>query len=202
MKNRFSRLFVFSALLILIVFWLVGFLVFGGRSPRTGEYFKDTKNCEISPIWIFMIQGKSIPLGERVFLAPIGNVGALVELMVNHVWDCVMMPVDMAKEFHGFYVRVVDLSGNPVSGAKVKVVGYGGGLKAKREDVGKTDSAGMLCVRRLGYLLSYVEIDVPGFVKVKKRVCCQRDEHGDLLRGPGWKRDTCGKVYTIQLTPK
>ena len=149
-----------------------------------------------------MIQGKSIPLGARVFLAPIGYVGALVELMVNPVWNCVMMPVDMAKEFHGFYVRVVDLSGNPVSGAKVKVVGYGGGLKAKREDVGKTDSVGMLCVRRLGYLLSYVEIDVPGFVKVKKRVCCQRDEHGDLLRGPGWKRDTCGKVYTIQLTPK
>ena len=98
MKNRFSRLFVFSALLILIVFWLVGFLVFGGRSPRTGEYFKDTKNCEISPIWIFMIQGKSIALGARVFLAPIGYVGALVELMVNPVWDCVMMPVDMAKE--------------------------------------------------------------------------------------------------------
>ena len=97
MKNRFSRLFVFSALLILIVFWLVGFLVFGGRSPRTGEYFKDTKNCEISPIWIFMIQGKSIPLGARVFLAPIGYVGALVELMVNPVWDCVMMPVDIAK---------------------------------------------------------------------------------------------------------
>jgi len=139
-----------------------------GESPRTGEYYQDTKARYVSPISVICLRLGEIPIvGWFVFL-PIGYVGCGIEITVaNLLRDTLMLLVDIRQPYHGYYVRVVDETGAPVPKAEVVIHGIGPSIlfRTDADDKGTADENGMVYFSHLNYLPSWMNVNAEGFHK-------------------------------------
>jgi len=192
--------FVMTCTVIAMPLGLVG-------SPRTGEYYQDTKSRYVSPLSTSCLQMGQIPvIGWLVFL-PIGCVGCGVEIVaVNPLRDTLMLPVDMFKPYHGYYVRVIDEIGAPVPKAEVEIDGIGNSMLfwSDVKDKGTTDENGMVYIPRLNYLPSSLNVSAEGFHLRRGSIFivhgADRDARPDRAKGPSWSTDGEGRrVYTVRM---
>ena len=125
MKIRLNGLL--KVVMVFVVVWTVVAMLLGlADSPRTGEYYQDTKARYISPLSVICLQLAQIPVVGWFTFLPIGYVGSAIEIAVaNPLRDTLMLPVDMFQPCHGYYVRVIDEVGTPVPKADVEIGGIG-----------------------------------------------------------------------------
>ena len=202
MKKFAKIVLVFAAI------WTVLALHLGiGDSPRTGEYYQDTRARYVSPISVICLRLGQIPIvGWFVFL-PLGYIGCGIEIVVaNPLRDTVMLPVDMRQPYHGYYVRVIDESGVPVPKAEVEIDGVGPSIlfRTDPDDKGTTDENGMVYLSHLNYLPSWIKVSAEGFHLRKGSMFIvhsgDRDSCPDRAKGPSWSTDGEGRrVYTVQM---
>lgn len=185
----------------------VGLVAGCATSPRTGEYYQDTRARYVSPLSTGCLQLGQLPIvGWFVFL-PIGFFGSAIEVVVaNPLRDTLMLPVDMSKPHHGYYVRVIDETGAPVPKAKVEIDGIGPSMLfwTDADDKGTTDKNGMVYFRHLNYLPSSIEVAAKGFHLRSGRIFiahgADRDSCPDRAKGPSWSTDGEGRrVYTVRV---
>ncbi len=189
--------------------WTLLVLPFGfADSPRTGEYYQDTKARYVSPLSILCMRlGEEIPIVGWVTFLPLGYVGCGIEIaVVNPLRDTLMLPVDMRQPHHGYYVRVIDESGAPVPKAEVEVDGVGPSILfwSHPDDKGATDENGMVYFSHLNYLPSDIKISAEGFHLRRCDIFIvhsgDRDSCPDRAKGPSWSTDGEGRrVYTVRV---
>ena len=205
MKIRLNRLV--KVLLVFVMTWTVIAMLFGlVDSPRTGEYYQDTRARYISPLSVIFLQLGQIPIVGWFTFLPIGYVGCGIEIAVaNPLRDTLMLPVDMRQTYHGYYVRVLDEVGTPVPKAEVEIGGIRHSiLFGSGKDKGITDENGMVYIPRLNYLPSSLNVGAEGFHLRRGRIFIvhgvDRDGCPDRAKGPGWSTDDEGRrVYTVRI---
>ena len=150
----------------------------GMLSPRSGELFQTTKmgtgvvaSCCVFPTamgWLAMQEGHLIGLPVAIIFSPFAIVAPVLDLgVVSPLTDLVCLPYDLSQPQHGFYIRIVDEDGKPISGVHIS-----GSVENDNEDFhllsttdfsGMTDEAGEFYVGRLFKCKGSVEAKAPGY---------------------------------------
>ena len=149
----------------------------GVLAPRSGELFQTTRMgpgeativCSYVTLGGLFAASEGHPAG--LLFAVVGlpfAVPAFVldECVVSPLTDLVCLPYDLCQPNHGFYIRIVDEDGRPVSNMKIR--GY---VKNRRDSSlfessfdGETDAAGELYVSRLFNLKGNFRASAPGYM--------------------------------------
>lgn len=150
----------------------------GMLSPRSGELFQTTKmgtgvvaSCCVFPTamgWLAMQEGHLIGLPVAIIFSPFAIVAPVLDLgVVSPLTDLACLPYDLSQPQHGFYIRIVDEDGKPISGVHIS-----GSVENDDEDFhllsttdfsGMTDEAGEFYVGRLFKCKGSVEAKAPGY---------------------------------------
>lgn len=206
MKIRLNGLL--KVVLLFVVTWTVVAMLLGlADSPRTGEYYQDTKARYISPLSVICLQLAQIPVVGWFTFLPIGYVVSGIEIAVaNPLRDTLMLPFDMSRPCHGYYVRVIDEVGTPVPKADVEIGGFHHSVLfwPDAKDKGITDENGMVYIPRLNYLPSSLNVSAEGFHLRRGSIFivhgADRDARPDRAKGPSWSTDDEGRrVYTVRM---
>ena len=132
-------------------------------APRTGEYFQTTRMGPGNSACAYMLPltagGGCLMSEDLVVLGiplvavgiPVAGVGVVADVCVaSPIVDLVCLPYDLCQPSHGFYIRIVDENGRPVSGATVEgTLTHGFDMNA--DISGTTDELGELYVSRLSF---------------------------------------------------
>ena len=151
----------------------------GMLAPRSGELFQTTRMGpgEATIVCSYVTLGGLVAASEG---HPVGLLFAVVglpfavpafvldECVVSPLTDLVCLPYDLCQPNHGFYIRIVDEDGRPVTNMKIK------GSVKNREDYavlfgessfdGETDAAGEFYVSRLFNLGGNFRASAPGYM--------------------------------------
>ena len=103
-------------------------------APRTGEYFQATR------------MGPGV--GCYAYALPVMVGGGCI--VVSPAIDLVCLPYDACQPNHGFYIRIVDEDGKPLTGVRIKGTVIHG-LEMDAEISGWTNAAGEFYVSRLSF---------------------------------------------------
>ena len=133
-------------------------------APRTGEYFQTTRMGPGNSVCAYglpLIAGagclmSGTPLAILgvplcVVGVPVAGVGFVADVcMVSPLVDLLCLPYDLCQPNHGFFIRIVDEEGCPVSDVTVKgTLNHGFHMDA---DIGGiTDEVGEIYVNRLSF---------------------------------------------------
>lgn len=102
---------------------LTGLALAGCMTPRTGEFYQETKACRIEAWWALTDFDRQFSI-YSLFTVPVKLLLQGVDIaLINPVWDTVMAPVDLFYPNHARHFRVVDEVGRPVAGAAVRLEG-------------------------------------------------------------------------------
>ena len=132
-------------------------------APRTGEYFQTTRmgpgNSACAYMLPLTVGGGCLMSEDLAVLGiplvavgiPVAGVGVVADVCVaSPIVDLVCLPYDLCQPNHGFYIRIVDENGRPVSGATVEgTLTHGFDMNA--DISGTTDELGELYVSRLSF---------------------------------------------------
>lgn len=150
----------------------------GMLSPRSGELFQTTKmgtgvvasSCVFPTAlgWLAMQEGHLIGLPVAIIFSPFAIVAPVLDLgVVSPLTDLACLPYDLSRPQHGFYIRIVDEDGKPISGVHIS-----GSVENDEDDIrllsttdfsGMTDEAGEFYVGRLFKCKGSVEAKAPGY---------------------------------------
>lgn len=128
----------------------------GCMTPRTGEFYQETKSCRIGS-WLALTEAEKQFTYYSLLSVPLKLIFQGVDVaVVNPLWDTIMLPVDVFYPRHARTVRIVDGAGRPVAGASVSVDGVYRGdgwtdhtCSTETRDIGITDEDGEFAVSRL-----------------------------------------------------
>ena len=140
----------------------------GMFAPRTGELFQTTRMGPGGPgaavymaplfagIWGGQKSGCQWMVPLLIPGVPIAAAGYVVDqFVVSPLVDVICLPYDLCQPNHGFYIRIVDEKGRPVSGATLK--GAIDGFLSGTTISGTTDEAGEFYVSKLLNVSGYVD---------------------------------------------
>ena len=128
----------------------------GCMTPRTGEFYQETKSCRIGS-WLTLTEAEKQFTYYSLLSVPLKLIFQGVDVaVVNPLWDTFMLPVDAFYPRHARTFRVVDGEGRPVAGASVSVDGMYRGdgwadhtCSTETRDVGISDKDGAFALSRL-----------------------------------------------------
>lgn len=132
-------------------------------APRTGEIFQTTRMGPGVSAYAYLLPltagGGCLMSGDLAVLGvplvvvgiPVAGVGFVADVCVaSPLVDLVCLPYDLCRPNHGFYIRIVDENGRPLSRVTVEgVVKHGFEMEA--DISGTTDESGELYVGRLSF---------------------------------------------------
>lgn len=150
----------------------------GMLSPRSGELFQTTKmgtgvvasSCVFPTLMgrFYVQKGHLIGLPVAIIFSPFAIVAPVLDLgVVSPLTDLACLPYDLSQPQHGFYIRIVDEDGKPISGVHIS------GSVENDEDIhllsttdfsGMTDEAGEFYVGRLFKCKGSFRASAPGYM--------------------------------------
>ena len=149
----------------------------GMLSPRSGELFQTTKmgtgvvasSCVFPTAlgWFYVQKGDLLGLPIAIVSSPLAIVAPVLDLgVVSPLTDLACLPYDLSQPQHGFYIRIVDEDGKPISGVHISgcvVNDEDSHLLSTTDLSGTTDEAGEFYVGRLFKCKGSVEAKAPGY---------------------------------------